>query len=104
VKDAIYGLFGLRPWRCRSCTIRFYGWLVPAQYVFYVHCARCGNLDLKRVSREHVVEDLFAAIKRFLRIPAYRCEPCRTRFFSVRPFRRIPALRLESSPPEAQGS
>jgi hypothetical protein len=77
---------------------------VPAQLAFYVHCPRCGNLDLQRVSRERVVEDLFAAFKRLLRIPAYRCDPCRLRFFSVRPFRRIPALNFDPSPPESPDS
>jgi hypothetical protein len=77
---------------------------VPAQLVFYVHCPHCGNLDLQRVSRERVVEDLLASLKRLLRIPAYRCDPCRLRFFSVRPFRRIPALRFDSSPTDSQDS
>jgi hypothetical protein len=69
-----------------------------------VHCPRCGNLDLQRVSRERVVEDLFAPLKRAVHLPAYRCDPCRLRFFSLRPFRRIPALRFDSSPPESPDS
>ena len=102
--DGFWSLFGLRPWRCRTCGIRFYAWQVPAQYVFYVHCPRCGNLDLQRVSRDHVVEDLLAFLKRLLRIPAYRCDPCRLRFFSLRSFRRIPALLFDSSPTDTQDS
>lgn len=77
---------------------------MPAQFVFYVHCPQCGNLDLQRVSRERVVEDLFAPLKRAARVPAYRCDPCRLRFFSVLPFRRIPALRLDPSPTDSQDS
>ena len=104
VKDALSSMLNLRPWRCRSCNARFDAWVVPAKYVHYAHCTRCGNLDLQRVSRDRVVEDLFAGVKRLLRIPAYRCEPCRTRFFSLRPFRRIPALRFEAPPVETRQS
>jgi hypothetical protein len=28
-------------------------------------------------------------VKRLLRFPAYRCDPCRERFFSIKPFRKI---------------
>lgn len=28
-------------------------------------------------------------LKRMLALPAYRCDPCREKFFSVLPFRRI---------------
>ncbi len=90
-------MLGLRPWRCRTCGIRFYAWRVPVRYAFYVHCPRCGNLDLQRVSRDRVVEDFFAPLKRVMRIPAYRCDPCRLRFFSIRAFRRIPFLHPESA-------
>jgi len=104
VTDGFWTLFGLRPWRCRTCGIRFYAWRVPAPFIFYVHCPRCGNLDLQRVSRERVVEDLFAPLKRAARIPAYRCDPCRLRFFSLRSLRRIPALNLDPIPPESPES
>jgi hypothetical protein len=36
-------------------------------------------------------------LKRFLGFPAYRCDPCRQRFFSIRPYRRI----LPSTVPDA---
>ncbi|MBI3664085.1 MAG: hypothetical protein HY234_13680 [Acidobacteria bacterium] len=104
IKDHFWSLFALRPWRCRTCGIRFFAWTVPAQYFIYVHCARCGNLDLQRVARERVSEELFTGLKRALHFPAYRCDPCRRRFFSLRPFRRIPALRFEPSPTETHDS
>jgi uncharacterized protein with PIN domain len=66
----------------------------------YAHCARCGNLDLQHVSRDRVPEGALASLKRILHFPAYRCDPCRQRFFSLRPFRRIPAVRFEQSPTE----
>lgn len=88
-KDRLYSLFGLRPWRCKVCEKRFYGWLVPAKYVFYVHCPSCGNLDLQLVSRDRVMEGRFTGLRRLLRFTAYRCEDCRSRFFSARRYHPI---------------
>jgi hypothetical protein len=90
------GLTGVRPWRCRLCELRFYAWAVPVNYQKYVHCGRCGNLDLQRISGEHVTEGPFRWLQRLLRLPAYRCEPCRYRFFSLRLYRRIEAVHNES--------
>jgi hypothetical protein len=104
VRDRFWSLFGLRPWRCRTCNERFYAWLVPAEYVILVHCSRCGNLDLQRVSRERVTGDIFSGVKRLLHVPAYRCDPCRRRFFSLRPYRRIAVLRHGSVPSESSDS
>lgn len=82
------GLTRLRPWRCRSCETRFYAWATPISYVHYVHCAMCGNLDLTRISSEHGMGSL-GWLFRLFRAPAYRCAPCRNRFFSFRLYRRI---------------
>jgi hypothetical protein len=87
--DLFFSLFGLRPWRCRGCELRFFAWKVPIPYAFYVHCPKCGNMDVQRIARERVDEGLFLWIQRILGIKAYRCDPCRTRFFSVRIYRRI---------------
>ena len=103
-RDGFWSLFGLRPWRCRTCGERFFGWRVPAGYVIYVHCSRCGNLDLQRVSRDRVVEGVFIGMQRMLHFPAYRCDACRRRFFSLRPYRRIAALRHEPVPSEPADS
>ncbi len=103
-KDRFWGLFGLRPWRCRTCDIRFLAWVVPVRHVRFVHCPRCGNFDLQRVSRDRVVGDVFAPLQRALHFPAYRCDPCRLRFFSLRFFRPIPVLGDESSPSETSDS
>jgi hypothetical protein len=46
-------------------------------------------MDVQRIARERVDEGLFLWIQRILGIKAYRCDPCRTRFFSVRIYRRI---------------
>jgi hypothetical protein len=48
----------------------------------------CGNLDMPRISSEHGMGTL-AWFFRLFRAPAYRCAPCRNRFFSFRIYRRI---------------
>ena len=90
------GLFGLRPWRCRQCEARFYGWTAPAALAWRVHCLRCGNFDLERIARKYVEGRFFTPLLRALGVPAYRCEPCRLKFFSLRPFRRIVPADEES--------
>jgi hypothetical protein len=86
---AMASLFtGLRPWRCRACDSRFYAWAAPIGYIWYVHCGLCGNMDLQRISSEHGM-GLFSWVYRLFRLPAYRCAPCRNRFFSFRIYRRI---------------
>ena len=87
-KDYLVGAAKLRPWRCRACATRFYAWATPVGYVWYVHCEKCGNMDLPRISSEHGIGD-FAWVLRLLRAPAYRCAMCRNRFFSFRIHRRI---------------
>jgi hypothetical protein len=49
------------------------------------------------VARERVNDGGMVFLKRFLGFPAYRCDPCRQRFFSIRPYRRI----LPSTVPDA---
>jgi len=99
VKDYVIGVTLLRPWRCRSCDLRFYAWSVPVGYVLYAHCKLCGNMDLQRISSEHGQSPL-AWIYRLLRVPTYRCAPCRNRFFSMLSYRRIiptePEVRARS--------
>jgi hypothetical protein len=89
VSDFFATLVGLRPWRCEGCEDRFYAWTVAIPFVRYVHCPRCGNFDLQHVARERVERGTLITIKRFLGFPAYRCDPCRQKFFSLLPHRRI---------------
>jgi len=92
----------LRPWRCRVCDARFYAWSTPIEYVWYVHCEMCGNLDVPRISSEHGM-GMLAFIYRLLRAPAYRCAPCRNRFFSFRIYRRIvPTKQVVETKTESQ--
>jgi len=82
-------MFKLRPWRCHACNTRFYAWLVPASLIWYAHCPRCGLYHLERISARHVAHGPLRRIKRMLGFSAYRCDPCRERFFSIRPYREI---------------
>ena len=82
-------LMQLRPWRCQACNKRFYGWTVPLPFARYVHCPRCGNFDLQKIDRNRVDQGTLPSVKRFLGFPAYRCDPCRQKFFSVLSYRRI---------------
>ena len=89
VLDLIARLGGLKPWRCHACGRRFYARRVALSFVRYAHCPKCGNFDLQPISRERVEKGTLLALKRWLGFPAYRCEPCRQRFFSALPHRRI---------------
>jgi hypothetical protein len=75
---------GLVPWRCEVCELRFYARAFPLQHHYYAHCRRCGNLDLKRIAPEFVPGSMAWAGK-LLHLPAMRCEPCRNKFFTLRP-------------------
>jgi hypothetical protein len=57
---------------------------MPVAARLSAHCSICGNYDLKRIAPEHV-NGLGAPLWRLLRFPAFRCIPCRNKFFSIRP-------------------
>ncbi|HTZ75365.1 MAG TPA: hypothetical protein VMB47_15695 [Candidatus Aquilonibacter sp.] len=77
------------PWRCRTCDKRFYARRVALPFLRYAHCPKCGNFDLERISRERVEDGALVGLWRRLGLHAYRCDPCRVRFFAVRRHRRI---------------
>jgi Zn ribbon nucleic-acid-binding protein len=105
VLDFVHSINGSRPWRCHTCECRFYAWRVASRFQAYAHCPRCGNFDLEHISRERVEDGTLITLKRWLGFPAYRCDPCRHRFFSIRRFRRImPVLLPETSSPKAIAS
>jgi hypothetical protein len=85
--DHVFGFAGMLPWRCGACEVRFYARAVPVRNHFYARCGICGNLELQRIAAEHV-PGMIAMFWRVLRIPALRCEPCRHKFFSVKPLMR----------------
>ena len=76
--------------------MRFYARAMPVRNYFYAHCGICGNGELQRISAEHV-PGITAMFWRVLRIPALRCEPCRNKFFSMRPLLKE-LERVEATP------
>ena len=87
VLDHLFGFGNVLPWRCEACEARFYARTVPFRNLFHAHCGICGNLELQRISAEHV-PGIASILGRVLRVPALRCEPCRNKFFSVLPMFR----------------
>lgn len=100
--DDIYAAFGQRCWRCHMCDRRFHARRVAISFALYAHCPRCGNFDLERASRNRVDWGLLISLKRWLGFPSYRCDPCRRKFFSVRPVRRIVPSTLPSKVAQGQ--
>jgi len=84
--DFAAAVIGSLPWRCSRCGMRFRSRLAPVASKLAAHCAICGNRDLKRIAPEHVT-GFSAPFKRLLGMPAYRCIPCRHKFFSIRPLK-----------------
>jgi hypothetical protein len=84
VADYFMSVLGSLPWRCENCEARFRARHVLLRNLFHAHCGICGNLELQRISAERV-PGIAAILARALGMPALRCEPCRNKFFSVRP-------------------
>ncbi len=82
--DHFVGMGGAVPWRCSECSTRFYARSLPLRHSWYAHCSICGNLDLQVISAEYVSSPL-SFVGRLLHFPAWRCEPCRHKFFTIRP-------------------
>jgi hypothetical protein len=89
VKDAVYSWFGTRPWRCKICNRRFHAWTIPVELVAFAHCPRCGNVRLQRVGRDRAAHGIKLAFAQVFQLPAYRCDPCRLKFFTIRPVLKI---------------
>jgi C4-type Zn-finger protein len=85
--DYILSAIGVYPWRCQSCGARFHARLMSLSNSLHAHCPICGNLALKRISPEHV-DSMFGFLWRNLHIPAFRCEPCRHKYFSILPLQQ----------------
>ncbi len=83
VLDYLLSVAGIKPWRCLTCERRFYAGKVAVSFSRYAHCPRCGNFDLQQIARIHVERGTLVFLKRFLGFPAYRCDVCRERFFSI---------------------
>jgi DNA-directed RNA polymerase subunit RPC12/RpoP len=82
--DYLASVAGLVPWRCIQCEKRFHARSVALRNMRYARCGICGNLELQKISAEYVPGHL-ALLARMLALPALRCDPCRHKFFAVRP-------------------
>jgi predicted nucleic acid-binding Zn ribbon protein len=87
---------GVYPWRCRECRARFYARLMNLSDSLHAHCPICGNVDLKRIAADHVDSPL-GFVWSAMHIPAYRCEPCRHKYFSILPARATPLAEASST-------
>jgi DNA-directed RNA polymerase subunit RPC12/RpoP len=87
--DFLFTLINLKPWRCHTCDRRFYARRVALSFARFAHCPKCGNFDLERISRDRVEDGTLVVLKRLFGFHAYRCAPCRQRFFSILRYRRI---------------
>jgi hypothetical protein len=104
VSDFLFSVGGLRPWRCHTCDFRFYARRVALAFSRYAHCPRCGNFEIDPISRDRVERASFAYLKRLMGFPAYRCDPCRERFFTVRPVRRIVPSMISTAAKKSSGA
>jgi DNA-directed RNA polymerase subunit RPC12/RpoP len=75
-------------WRCTKCEKRFHARAVPLSRAKYARCSICGNQELQKISSEYIAGPM-ALVARMLGLPALRCEPCRHKFFAVRPVMRV---------------
>jgi C4-type Zn-finger protein len=85
--DYLAALIGNVPWRCSRCNVRFRSRKIPFARAFSAHCSICGNVELKRISGDYAI-GFFAPLWRALAVPAFRCIPCRHKFFSLRPLNK----------------
>jgi len=83
--DYALSLVGVLPWRCGTCQSRFHAHKIPFRLLLKAHCPRCGNPGLERIGSDRVEEGKMLALKRILGLPAYRCDPCRMKFYAVLP-------------------
>jgi hypothetical protein len=70
---------------------------MPLGESLHAHCPICGNLELKRIAADHV-ESPMSFLWRWLHVPAYRCEPCRHKYFSLLPQRDGRGSLREATP------
>ena len=95
--DFALSCVGLVPWRCGECEKRFHARTVQLRNVRYARCRICGNLDLQKIAPDYVAGPM-AVLARMLGLPALRCDPCRHKFFALRPvMRETPRLTSSSS-------
>jgi hypothetical protein len=82
--DYAASVVGSIPWRCSRCATRFRSRATPFSHLLSAHCSICGNVDVKRISADLPI-GFAAPLWRLLGVPAFRCVPCRHKFFSLLP-------------------
>jgi hypothetical protein len=82
--DYLFSAADILPWRCEACESRFHARPAPFRVSLYAHCSLCGSADLQRIAPEHV-PGWSAFLGRLCGLPSLRCDPCRHKFFSLRP-------------------
>ena len=83
--DYALSLAGVLPWRCSTCQSRFFAHKVPFRVLFKAHCPRCGSPKVERIASDRVEDGTMVPLKRILGVPAYRCDPCRVKFYALLP-------------------
>ena len=87
VLDYLFSIAGILPRRCETCETRFHAPSIPFRTMLYAHCEICGNFALQSISAERM-QGVAGTLGRIFGLPALRCEPCRHKFFSLRPLQR----------------
>jgi len=95
LKDYALSISQLRPWRCRSCQHRFFGWNVAVSLMWYAHCPQCGGFALEKIPGRLALDGHFKWFKRMTGFAAYRCPGCRARFFSVLLYHPLPTRETD---------
>ncbi len=101
LREYLAGFLLFHPYRCRECHHRFLSAQKRLQELFYARCPRCGNQNLERIAARKVPVRWFRTVSRLIPRRAYRCDPCRWRFFDLRRLAPGEAPRSEPSPSEA---
>ena len=93
--EYLISMAGVRPYHCERCDYRFHRYRgfrfrIPIHLSTYASCPRCQSTALQRVSKNRVPRTTMSYLPRLLSVPAYRCSPCRVKFFSARRLKRPP--------------
>ena len=91
LNDYILSLGGLHPYRCHECNYRYHIRHQSRRKIWWAQCPKCFSVKIHRISKNKVPLIGTNFFWRVLAFPAYRCPQCRTRFFDLRPRKRVPA-------------
>ena len=98
--EYLISMLGIRPYYCQGCEYRFLAFRAPRKRIHfsrYASCPKCYSEAVHTVSKDRVPHALSNSLWRLLSFPAYRCSPCRVKFFSLKPLKPVPG---EDFPPK----